>query len=82
MADGLADREITLRIGGLVHDLTDPTGKLLFGALAMIAEFDADLIRVQIREGMSIVKSLARFRGNQPKLTAAQSAIQANMWAR
>jgi len=39
IADELTRKEVKLSIGGSVHDLTDPFGKLLFNALAMIAEF-------------------------------------------
>jgi DNA invertase Pin-like site-specific DNA recombinase len=35
-----------------VHDPTDPVGRLLFNVLAMVAEFEADLIRARTREGM------------------------------
>jgi DNA invertase Pin-like site-specific DNA recombinase len=36
---------VRLNIGGAVHDPTDPVGRLLFNVLAMIAEFESDLIR-------------------------------------
>ena len=42
IADELTAGEIKLCIGGSVHDPTDPIGRLLFNALAMIAEFEAD----------------------------------------
>ena len=32
-----------------LHDLEDPTGRLLFNALTMVAEFEADLIRARTR---------------------------------
>jgi DNA invertase Pin-like site-specific DNA recombinase len=35
-----------LSIGASVHDLTEPVGRLLFTVLAMVAEFEADLIRL------------------------------------
>ncbi|QHK18993.1 recombinase family protein [Pseudarthrobacter psychrotolerans] len=72
IADDLASREIKLRIGGSVHDPTDPMGKLLFNVLAMIAEFEADLIRMRTREGMKVAKAKGRLRGKQPKLSAKQ----------
>lgn len=72
IADGLAKREIKLSIGGSVHDPTDPMGKLLFNVLAMISEFEADLIRMRTREGMKIAKAKGRLRGKQPKLTINQ----------
>jgi hypothetical protein len=39
IADELTAGPIKLSIGGSVHDPTDPVGRLLFNALAMIAEF-------------------------------------------
>ena len=39
-------------MGGAVHDPTDPVGRLLFNVLAMVAEFEGDLIRMRTREGM------------------------------
>jgi len=39
-----------LNLGGSVHDPTDPVGRLLFNVLAMVAEFEADLIPARTRE--------------------------------
>jgi DNA invertase Pin-like site-specific DNA recombinase len=39
IADQLAAKGVRLNLGGAVHDPTDPVGKLLFNALAMVAEF-------------------------------------------
>lgn len=61
-----------LSIGGSVYDPADPMGKLLFSTLAMIAEFEADLIRLRTREGMAAARAKGRLRGKQPKLSAAQ----------
>jgi DNA invertase Pin-like site-specific DNA recombinase len=74
IADDLASREIKLNIGGSIHDPTDPMGKLLFNVLAMIAEFETDLIRSRTREGMKIAKAKGRLRGKQPKLSPKQEA--------
>jgi DNA invertase Pin-like site-specific DNA recombinase len=72
IADDLANRGIKLSIGGSVHDPVDPMGKLLFNVLAMISEFEADLIRTRTREGMKVAKAKGRLRGKQPKLTVKQ----------
>ncbi|GAA3466301.1 hypothetical protein GCM10018965_008530 [Nonomuraea roseola] len=40
---------MTLNLGGSVHDPADPIGKLLFTALAMVAEFEADLTQMRTR---------------------------------
>jgi DNA invertase Pin-like site-specific DNA recombinase len=39
IAEELTRKEVKLSIGGSVHDPTDPFGKWLFNALAIIAEF-------------------------------------------
>lgn len=43
----LTARQVKLNLGGSVHDPTDPVGRLLFNVLAMVAEFEADLIRLR-----------------------------------
>jgi Resolvase, N terminal domain/Helix-turn-helix domain of resolvase len=58
----------------VVHDPTDPVGRLLFNVLAMVAEFEADLIRLRTREGMKVAKAKGRVRGKPPKLNARQEA--------
>jgi DNA invertase Pin-like site-specific DNA recombinase len=40
---------VKLSLGGSIHDPTDPVGRLLFNVLAMVAEFEADLIRLRTR---------------------------------
>lgn len=74
IADELTAGQVKLSIGGSVHDPTDPVGKLLFTALSMVAEFEADLARMRTREGMKAAKAKGRLRGKQPKLTARQEA--------
>ena len=48
-------------------------GRLLFNALAMVAEFESDLIRLRTREGMKVAKAKGRLRGKQPKLKPNQA---------
>jgi DNA invertase Pin-like site-specific DNA recombinase len=40
----------------------------------MVAEFEADLIRMRTREGMRVAKARGRLRGKQPKLNPRQEA--------
>jgi DNA invertase Pin-like site-specific DNA recombinase len=42
--------------------------------MAMVAEFEADLIRLRTREGMKVAKAKGRLRGKQPKLNVRQEA--------
>jgi len=74
IADELTRREVKLSLGGSVHDPTDPVGRLLFNVLAMVAEFEADLIRMRTREGLKVARANGRLRGKQPKLSARQEA--------
>ncbi len=70
----LTAREVKLSLGGSVHDPTDPVGRLLFNVLAMVAEFESDLIRMRTREGMKVARAKGRLRGKQPKLSPRQEA--------
>ncbi len=57
-----------------MHDPSDPVRRLLFNVLAMVAEFETDLIRLPTREGMRVAKAMGRLRGKQPKLNPRQEA--------
>ena len=70
----LTERGVKLSLGGSIHDPADPMGRLLFNVLAMVAEFESDLIRARTREGMQAAKAKGRLRGRQPKLSRAQEA--------
>jgi DNA invertase Pin-like site-specific DNA recombinase len=74
IADELTVRQVRLNLGGSVYDPTDPVGRLLFNVLAMVAEFESDLIRLRTREGMKVAKAKGRLRGKQPKLNQRQEA--------
>jgi len=72
--DELTVRRVRFNLGGSIYDPTDPVGRLLFSVLAMVAEFEADLIRLRTREGMKVAKAKGRLRGKQPKLNTRQEA--------
>lgn len=74
IADELTKREVKLNLGGSVYDPTDPVGRLLFNVLAMVAEFESDLIRMRTREGMAVARAAGKLRGRKPKLTPSQQA--------
>ncbi|MET4060266.1 DNA invertase Pin-like site-specific DNA recombinase [Arthrobacter sp. UYP6] len=61
-------------IGGSIHDPSDPVGRLLLNVLAMVAEFESDLIRARTREGMQVAKAKGRLLGKQPYLSKSQEA--------
>ena len=68
----LTEREVKLSLAGSIHDPADPVGRLLFNVLAMVAEFESDLIRMRTREGMKVAKANGRLRGKKPKLSPSQ----------
>ncbi len=72
--EDLTTCELRLSIGASVHDRTIPVGRLLFNVLAMVAEFESDLIRLRTKEGMRVAKAKGRLRGRQPKLNPRQEA--------
>jgi len=67
-------RPVALSLGGRVYDATDPVGRLLFNVLGMVAELEADLIRMRTREGMAVAKAKGRLQGKKPKLRLAAKA--------
>jgi DNA invertase Pin-like site-specific DNA recombinase len=57
IADELTARQVRLSVEGSVYDPNDAVGRLLFNVLAMVAEFEADLIRLRTKEGMRVAKA-------------------------
>jgi DNA invertase Pin-like site-specific DNA recombinase len=80
IAGELTSAGVKLNIGGSLHNPDDPVGRLLFNVLAMIAEFESDLIRMRTREGMKVARAKGRLRGKQPKLKPAQEAHLVELW--
>ncbi|MGR0320611.1 recombinase family protein [Agromyces sp. ZXT2-3] len=81
IVDELTERHVSLNLGGSVHDPNDPVGRLLFNVLAIVAEFESDLIRARTREGMQLAKAKGRLRGRQPKLSGPQQQLLAEVYA-
>jgi DNA invertase Pin-like site-specific DNA recombinase len=59
------------RLSGGRHP--DPVGRLLFNLLAMVAEFESDLICLRTKEGMRVAKAKGGLRGEQPKLNPQEA---------
>lgn len=72
IADELTIKGVALSLGGSVYDPNDAVGRLLFNVLGMVAEFEADLIRLRTREGMVIARSKGKLKGKKPKLSPSQ----------
>lgn len=70
----LTEKGVTLNIGGTQHDPTSPTSRLLVNVLAMVAEFERDLISSRTREGMARASVRKKLRGRAPSLNADADA--------
>ncbi|MBV9278803.1 MAG: recombinase family protein [Chloroflexi bacterium] len=69
----LSNRGVRFALGNAVYDWKDPFGRMFLRMLAVVAEFEANLIKQRTREGMAIAKSKGKLRGKQPKLKRAQA---------
>lgn len=52
-----------MSLGGSRYDPTDPVGRLLFSVLAMVAEFERDLISMRTKEGMAVARAKGHLKG-------------------
>lgn len=71
----LSDRGIGLRVltgQGAQIDTTTPTGKLIFGIFASLAEFERELIRERTMAGLAAARARGRKGGRKFALTKVQ----------
>ncbi len=70
--DDLTRRHVKLSLGGSLHDPNDPVGRLLFNVLAMVAEFEADLIRLRTAKGCASPRPRAVCAASSPSSIPAK----------
>ena len=73
----LSDRGVRFALGGSVYDWHDPMARMFLQILAVIAEFEAALIRQRTREGMTIARSRGKLRGKPPASLPPRTARSA-----
>ncbi|MGB3221332.1 MAG: recombinase family protein [Desulforhopalus sp.] len=75
VVDSLAERKIGFRVlagHGASIDTTTPSGKLVFGIFAALAEFERDLIAERTRAGLAAARARGRSGGAPFKMTPAK----------
>lgn len=71
----LAERGVGFRVltgQGASIDTTTPSGKLVFGIFAALAEFERELIIERTRAGLTAARARGRIGGRPAKMTAAK----------
>ena len=67
IAASLAARRVSSALNANVYDPADLMDKLFFNILATFAEFEADRIRLHIRDGMANAPAKGKPSGKKPK---------------
>jgi DNA invertase Pin-like site-specific DNA recombinase len=80
-AKRLDEAGVRIVITTLGADLKTPAGKLVFGVMAQIAEFERELIRERVNAGLKAAKARGKALGRQHKLSPHQGREAAKMIA-
>lgn len=80
-AKELDDRGVHIVITTLGIDLKTPSGRLVFGVMAQIAEFERELIRERVKAGMADAKKRGVHLGRKHTLRPNQRAEAARLHA-
>jgi DNA invertase Pin-like site-specific DNA recombinase len=70
--NGLSGRGVRFALGSSVYDWEDPFSRMFLQILAVVAEFEGNIIRQRTKEGMAIARARDKLKGRQPKLNKAQ----------
>lgn len=65
-------RGVRFALGGSVYDWSDPMSRMFLSILAVVAEFEGNLIRQRTREGMAVARAKGKLKGKPPKLSTGQ----------
>jgi DNA invertase Pin-like site-specific DNA recombinase len=74
-AKALQAKGVELRILSMNLDTTSPTGKLMLGVLASVAEFEREIMLERQRDGIAKAKANGKFKGRQPTARAKSADV-------
>jgi DNA invertase Pin-like site-specific DNA recombinase len=74
--DRLKAKNVELRILDMGLDTSTPTGKLILGVMAHVAQFERDMMLERQREGIARAKADGKFKGRKPTARAKAAAIR------
>jgi DNA invertase Pin-like site-specific DNA recombinase len=75
----LDKRGVKFALGASVYDWSDPMARMFLQVLAVVAEFEGNLIRQRTREGMAIARAKGKLKGKPPKLSDNQRGALLSM---
>src|SRR5215207_3942318 len=74
--DRLKAKNVELRILDMGLDTSTPTGKLILGVMAHVAQFERDMMLERQREGIARAKADGKFKGRKPAARAKAADIR------
>jgi DNA invertase Pin-like site-specific DNA recombinase len=81
IAGQLQDRGVQLVITTMGVDTRLPAGRLLYGILGAVAEYERTLIVERTRAGLAAARARGRVGGRKPSLTPRQAQLARQMYA-
>lgn len=80
LGDELRERGVDLVVLEQGIDSRTAEGRLMFGMLATLAEYQRELIRANTRDGLAAARARGRKGGRRPSLTPAQAEVAQKMY--
>jgi DNA invertase Pin-like site-specific DNA recombinase len=80
LGEDLRKREINLVVTEQGIDTRTPEGRMLYGMLAVVAEFQRELIVANTRDGLAAARARGRKGGRKPRLTEDQAALAQRLY--
>lgn len=82
MGEELRAKGVQLRCTEQGVDTTTIEGRMMFGMLAVLAEFQRELIIANTRDGLAAARARGRVGGRKPALTPKQAGVAREMYAK